>query len=465
MDSTVRDSTQGESSGSTLKKVLIWPFSHIVQPIFNLAVYPIAQPLHYAFDNGIIEKSVDFITFGEKRNILIYPAMNLKPGSSTMLGVDYRHRSMLFERDYLVLEPYFYSNGDWYLGFRYSKQGFGNVPLYAAFRAQKYLNRDGFFVVPGTKDSYVQPDSSLYLNGRLGFPLTKSHLWNMTLSGSVNFMDASLPDNVKDSILIDDDFSIESRGLYQDYIEIPLSATIVFDNLDYSYAPSKGTRFSIGGGYAFVKDYSGLKYEYRDENDKRVTHHYKDDGRNHDYVFSDLVLQHYIYIGKTKSFHLTNGEARKSRRFYLDFSWDEALRTWHPDKVMTTLFERRVLAFQFRMNDVWEIERGEAPYSAFPWLNGRYPLRGYDKSWAANHIMGFSMEYRWPVDKFVDGVVFDEYAMYASKFDDWSMDRFYNSWGFGVRVRQPNMYLFRIQFGFHGLHGVNLVLTISPEFK
>ena len=29
----------------------------------------------------------------------------------------------------------------------------------------------------------------------------------------------------------------------------------------------------------------------------------------------------------------------------------------------------------------------------------------------------------------------------------------------------PNMYLFRVQFGFHGLHGVNLILTLAPEFK
>jgi hypothetical protein len=41
----------------------------------------------------------------------------------------------------------------------------------------------------------------------------------------------------------------------------------------------------------------------------------------------------------------------------------------------------------------------------------------------------------------------------------------YNSWGFGVRVRRPDMYWFRLQLGFHGRHGVNLVLTIAPEFR
>ena len=80
--------------------------------------------------------------------------------------------------------------------------------------------------------------------------------------------------------------------------------------------------------------------------------------------------------------------------------------------------------------------------------------------------MSFSCEYRWPVDRFVDGVLFDEYAVIAPTFGSWfTKGRLYNSWGFGVRVRQPNLYLFRVQLGFHGLHGVNLVITIAPEFK
>ena len=55
--------------------------------------------------------------------------------------------------------------------------------------------------------------------------------------------------------------------------------------------------------------------------------------------------------------------------------------------------------------------------------------------------------------------------MIAPEVDEWSFSHFYNSWGFGIRVRMPNMYLFRVQFGFHGLHGVNLILTLAPEFK
>ena len=79
--------------------------------------------------------------------------------------------------------------------------------------------------------------------------------------------------------------------------------------------------------------------------------------------------------------------------------------------------------------------------------------------------MGLSAEYRWPVDRLVDGVVFDEYAMVSDKINRRSKKNLYNSWGFGVRVRKPDMYLFRVQFAFHGWHGISLLFTIAPEFR
>ena len=170
-DSSATDKEDDSESGMSWIDFLAWPFIHIVQPVFNVAVYPIAQPIHYAVDNGVIEKSVDLITFGENRNILIYPMMNLKPGTATMLGFVYRHRSIVLPKDYVVLESQFFANGDWYVSARYSKQGIGGLPLYTAFRYQQYWDRDAFFLVPGSRDKYVQPDSTIYVSWRLSAPL------------------------------------------------------------------------------------------------------------------------------------------------------------------------------------------------------------------------------------------------------------------------------------------------------
>lgn len=463
-DSTGNNGVEANSSGGW-KEVLAWPFVHIFQPVFGVLVYPVAQPIHYAVDNGVIEKSVDLITFGENRNVLVYPTMNLKPGSSTMLGAAYRHRSLFLSRDYLVLEPQFFANGDWYFSFRYSKQGIFSLPLYAAFRYQQYWDRDASFILPGTKQEFIQPDSSINFNWRLSAPLTNSGHLNLEGSVGLRFNKAGLPDNSSDSILVDDVFPIEARGLYQEETQVPLEVSLLFDNLDYSFAPTKGCRLSLSGRYVHVYDYGGVEFDEYDMAGIHRKDSFDDDGANHDFIRTELVYQQYIYLGKSGIFHMTPSEAREKRRFYTDFNWDDALRIWHPDNVMSTLFERRVLAFQFRMIDVWEMEKGEAPFNAFPYVNNRFPLRGYGNQFTNYHVMGFSMEYRWPVDRFVDGVLFDEYALHAPEIDEWSLKHYYNSWGFGVRVRKPDMFWFRVQFGFHGLHGVNLILTIAPEYR
>lgn len=455
-----------EESSSSWKRFFTWPFEHIIQPVLNAAVYPIAQPLHYAFDNGVIETAVDLITFGEKRNILLYPIMNLKPGNSTMLGLTYRHRSLFFGKDYLVLSPQYFANGDFFVDLRYTKHELFGTDLFGGVRLRKFWDRDGSFVYPGTREDFVMPDSSFTIDLQAGIPLTSDGRWSLELRGTVDIVDRSLPGNSQDSILVCRDFSIDDRGLYQSFLMFPVGLSVLFDNLDFPFAPSRGSRMQLLARYFFVGKYSGISFENAEVPGNRPTKFdFDDNGMNHDFVRTEFVFQHYFYFGKAQKFHLTKKEARQNRRFYMDFNWSDALRMWRPDNVRETLFERRVIALQFRMIDSWEIEEGGAPFKLYTLVGSRFPLRGFQGYYAAQHVMSLSMEYRWPIDYYVDGVLFNEYAMFSPTFKDWSVHRLNNSWGFGVRVRKPDMYWFRVQLGFHGLHGVNLVLTIAPEFK
>lgn len=442
-----------------------WPFNNVIQPVLNGLIYPVAKPIDYAFKNGVIEKSVDLITFGERKNIFIYPSFNLKPGSNTLIGANYRHRGAILDKDYLVLQANYFANGDVSFDSRYTKHSLFGSPLFGGVRYSMKWDRDEHFVIPETKNGFLQPDSSFSVTWRIGAPLSKSLNWNIELWTAEAFVRSSVPD-IQDSLLIDDAFSISDRGLYQDHLEIPIGGSIIYDNLDVPYAPSKGSRISFIGAYSFVGKYDGVRYSDLNLDSRDYDSDYLvDSGKNHDFIRTEFLFQHYFFLGKSEQFVLSATEARQNRKFYTDFSWDEAVRVWRPENVMRTLFERRVVAFQYRMLNLWEMEKGGAPYNAFPILNARMPLRGYGDSWSAHHMMSFSFEYRWPVDRFIDGVLFDEYALIAPEINKWSLDRYYNSWGFGIRVRQPNMYLFRVQFGFHGLHGVNLVLTIAPEFR
>ena len=466
VDTAKVDSVVADSSSHPVRDFFAGAFNNVVQPVLNAIVYPIAQPLHYAFDNGVIETAVDLITFGEDRNILLYPIMNLKPGNSTMLGFTYRHRHLLLDKDYLVFSPQYFANGDWFVDLRYTKHELFGTRFFGGFRLRKYWNRDAFFIIPGTKEQFVMPDSSMYLDLRTGFPITDDGRWNLEFSGSADFMDFSLPDKSEDSILVDPKFFVESRGLYQKYMKYPVSVSLLYDNLDFPFAPSRGTRMELSARYVFVSKYDGISADdlhgFVDEEDIKP---FEDNGKNHDYLRTELTLQHYFYFGKAEKFQFTKKEARQNRRFYTDFNWDAALRMWRPENVRETLFERRVIALQYRLIDIWEMDMGNADVDAFPTIGARFPLRGYSDSWAARHVMSLSMEYRWPIDFYVDGVLFNEYMMHAPGFKEWSFDRFYNSWGFGVRVRKPDMFWFRVQLGFHGLHGVNLVLTIAPEYR
>ncbi|MCQ2092627.1 MAG: BamA/TamA family outer membrane protein [Fibrobacter sp.] len=454
-DSTKVVQTNSQKSEKRIADYWIWPFENIIQPFLNALIYPIAKPIDYIFTNGVVDKSVDLITFGLDKNILIYPSFNFKPGSSTMLGANYRHRNLFFDKDYTVLQMGYYANGDFDFCARYTKHGLFGTPLFGALRFDLNFDRDHSFILPETTTSFTQPDSSTRVMMRLGLPLNKEGTLNLGLQASWRHVDASLPD-VNDSILVDDIFPIEDRGLYQKSNQFPIELSLFYDNLDYPYAPSKGSRIGFTGIYTKVMDYKGLDDNYATDPSTK----------NHDFMRTDFLFQHYFFLGSSKQYILTPAEARKNRKFYTDFSWDEAMRVWKPENLFSTLFERRVIAMQFVLADIWEMEKGGAPFNAFVSLSARTPLRGYSSAWVATHLMSLSCEYRWPVDRFVDGVVFNEYALIAPTFGSWfSKGQLFNSWGVGIRVRQPNMYLFRLQFGFHGLHGVNMVITIAPEFK
>lgn len=447
------------------ENALYWTFNHIFQPFLNSLIWPVSAPLHYAFDNGVVETAQDLITFGEKKNILIYPVFNLKPGNSTLVGLSYRHRSVLLPRDYFYLGPEYFANGDFYFTTRYTKQGVFGYPLFVGTRYTLNWDRDATFTMPDSWDPFVQPDSSMKWEFFAGFPLNASGSLNLQLKANIKYVDASVPDVAEDSLLLDDSFSIADRGLYQSHLEFPLGFTFVYDDLDYPYAPSRGNRLQIRADYNIVKKYSGVSYEDLGLTGFHEKDRIEDNGRNHDYIFTQLVFQHYFYLGKAGSYVMSVKEGRQNRKFYTDFSWDEAVRIWKPENMKETLLERRVIAMQFRMDNTFEMEKGQAPYNAYNLLNARYPLRGYSGSLTSKNLMSLSAEYRWPVDRYVEGVIFDEYAMYADEINGWTMDQFVNSWGIGVRVRKPDMYLFRLQFGFHGLQGMNLVLTIAPEYK
>ena len=113
LDSAEESSAEESSAEQASEKSFwTWPLEYIIQPFLNGLIYPVAKPMDYAIKNGIIEKSVELISFGEDYKIMVYPSFNFKPGSRTMVGANYRHRSAFLSKDYLVVQGEYYANGD-----------------------------------------------------------------------------------------------------------------------------------------------------------------------------------------------------------------------------------------------------------------------------------------------------------------------------------------------------------------
>ncbi len=454
------DSSASDGSKMTLAEYLAWPFSHVVQPALNVLVFPFSAPIHYAVKNNVIETGVDAITFGKERNIFVYPTFNLRPGATTMMGFAYRHRNMLLAKDYFVLSAGLFANSDLDFSARYTKRNvFGSEFLFGG-RFDLEMDRDGGMSVPrsltlsDSDEEFSFTDSSYSAEFRVGRALPVVPNMDFQATFGVSRKRFDIPD-VGDTVLTQHPlFNPHERGLYQRYLQIPVKLALTYDNLDAPYVPTRGSRLSVSWNYTHVGDYDGKNATLRSNE------------LSHDYQALDFVAQHYFYLGKDSSkYGLSVKEARMSRKFYTDFSWEETLRLWRPENIRTTLLDRRVLAVQFRLRQMWEMEEGGAPFTAFSTASTRYPLRGYSRTYTDYAMKGISVEYRWPIDRLVDGVIFDEYVMYGRTWHTFDSEKLLNSWGFGVRVRKPDMYFFRLQIGFHGLSGFVLICTIAPEFR
>ena len=131
-----------------------------------------------------------------------------------MIGLCYRHRNLIKEGDYAVFEGHYYANSDIDVKLRYSKQSLFGKKLYGAVNANLYMDRDNGFILPGTKESFEQADTTINLGAQLGFPITESRNLNFSVGAELVYHKADFTDT-KDTVLDDPKYPIEDRGLYK----------------------------------------------------------------------------------------------------------------------------------------------------------------------------------------------------------------------------------------------------------
>jgi hypothetical protein len=60
--------------------------------------------------------------------------------------------------------------------------------------------------------------------------------------------------------------------------------------------------------------------------------------------------------------------------------------------------------------------------------------------------------------------LFNEYGVTGRSWEDIDYLKAKNSWGFGIRVRRPDIFLFRAEVGIHGFSGMVFNLSVDAPF-
>lgn len=429
--------------------VLAWPFEYVLQPVFGLVLYPLRPPLGYISEHNLIDKGIQLITFGEEGQTFIYPTFNMKPGSGSSIGMAYRHRNFILPPDYYIGTASLFANGDWAVATRYTKKKLLGTEMSVGTSIRYAEDRDRSFRIPDS-DSYVYADTSFDIRFNWGNPLNAN--WGWELMAGVDFRRMDLPD-LQDTLLSEVDPFRLYGGFYQDFNQYPLGLSVNYDTRDVPYAATRGSKFDASLIHVFVSDYQGPN-----------TPEGIDVSGNHNYNQFEAKWQHYLLLGKQR-YAMTTRESRENRKQMSNLSFSKAVSLFKPEQIRETLLERKVLVTQIRYRQMWESEAGMAPFVAFNSLGNSFPLRGYsDGAFTAYSVLGVSGEYRWPLDKLVDGVVFNEYGIFGRSWNNMPMQNLRNSWGFGIRVRKPDLFLTRFQLAFHGVHGIAMILTIKPAY-
>jgi outer membrane protein assembly factor BamA len=234
-------------------------------------------------------------------------------------------------------------------------------------------------------------------------------------------------------------------GFYQHYQEYPISASLIYNTRDARFTTTDGSYLRASYTFTPVSRYGG--------------------SRKHDYHTMEFVAQHYLLIGR-RTYEMTVQESNAARKKWMRMGLKDAMEVLDPRNIRETFFERRVLVSQFRLGETFAAHDGYAPSTAWWSLGRSFPLRAYeDRTLMGMLVAGLSVEYRFPLDRVADGVLFNEYGIFGNSWKDLKWANLRNSWGFGVQVRTPRMFITRFQIAFHGAHGVAMVLTTSPTYE
>lgn len=422
-------------------QLLTWPVEKLLVPAVDAALTPTKAPLRYLLNENVIDRTIDLISFGDEDVVMTYPTLGLAPGTGTRTGVTLRHNA-LFGRPQEKLVAYLlvYVNGDMrFRTYATASELFGTdwgLKGSASIKRQKnaYVNQ------PGTSKTWYYSDSSEYYMAQISHPLGLGFVGRGAGYLKRYRLGKAPPqeDELESDFFRNGDGEIDPgmRGLEQSFWDRIAQFTLERDTRNNPHITLAGSNLEANGRY-----------------------HFTDQG--HDFIEGNFTYTKYFKLGSER-YEITRAEEKKDGGMTLK----RVLRQMEIEKLRTTIFNRKVVAVRWVAARSWELPGHSMPVYGLQTLGNDTPLRGYSgPRFRDMAVAGMSMEYRFPIMRLVDGVIFDEYGVIGPDFSTaFDFDRIKNSWGFGLRVRRPDIFLFRAELGFHGAKGAVLTLSTGAAY-
>ncbi|MCD6023859.1 MAG: hypothetical protein K0Q91_775 [Fibrobacteria bacterium] len=421
-------------------QLVTWPVQNILAPGVELLTYPSQEPIRYFLEENVIDRSLELFSAGKNDHIRLYPTISLASGTSSRVGAVLRDQAVFGrDRERLVSYLNYFVNGDYrfraYLTAKelggtnfagkvaFSLNRVKNTPVYEPDVNRQYFYRN-------SSESYeAQLDHPLWLgfSARGGYALTSIRNGESPANTGVLTSDFFADENgvISDS----------SRGLRASFIDQTYKAGLLRDTRNNPNIPVDGSLTELGVNYHEV-------------------------GGNQDFVEWRARYLKFFKLGGER-YEITADEEKKSG----GLNMDEFIRKLEYQRLRQQFFSRKVVAFQLFAARSYELPGNRMPVQGLQALGNGTPLRAYPGSRFRNYgVVAGTMEYRFPILRIMDGTLFNEYGMFGKALDEPDMDNLRNSWGFGVRVRRPDMFLFRVELAFHGFSGMAINATADAPF-
>lgn len=442
-----RDSTSTLEIGENpVSKVLLWPFDHAVRPGLKLALRPFHSAVDYGESSNVIDRGVMLVHPTGDENVWFYPVTTLDGTANSRWGLVYMDKN-LFSRGWsfrasgaVTVEQ----DASGWVGGRTESI----TPLGLALRGSVSGGRSRAvdLRVPGAVGvGDATPTGAVSLS-RFGWDLgvpgkgpVKGSTWEISYGSILRWtglptrQDQELPTSYRDSFAW---FNKGDRGTSGTETDRTMAVSLGWSDQNLAGAPTSGGPVSArawktwadGGGDVVGMDVSATRCFL-------------------------LGSQRYVY-------------RKEDLRPYVDLDPGEIVRILDPTTLMERLTQRKILVVGFRFAHIWETDPSGAPASffLFPSMGGDAPARAYGGGYLMDRtVAGGSVEYRWPIWKYLDGVAFTELAWASPGWWVETPRRLAPGVGGGLRARLDRLFLFRGYLAW-GRAGTQYSLTTSSEF-